>query len=147
GHLIGDYPHEIESDRIAIRGNLCWAKQKEMTPLRLIALRLIMLCGGRLFPDLIRKLLQKALITGRKAAPFRFERDFAWTDAGLTIRDRVEGEGWKNVRQAGIGCDQTSIYVVMSRTFQAGQLLPWIDLGPAVSRLQHGEALEYSRTL
>jgi hypothetical protein len=147
GHLIGDYPHEIEDDRIVIRGDLCWAKQKEMTPLRLIALRLIMLCGGRLFPDLVRKLLQKALITGRKAAPFRFEREFAWTDAGLTIRDRVEGEGWKNVRQAGIGCDQTSIYVVMSRTFQAGQLLPWIDLGPAVSRLQHGEALEHSRTL
>lgn len=147
GHLIGDYPHEIGDDRIAIRGDLCWAKQKEMTPLRLIALRLIMLCGGRLFPDLIRKLLQKALITGRKAAPFRFEREFAWTDAGLTIRDRVEGEGWKNVRQAGIGCDQTSIYVVMSRTFQAGQLLPWIDLGSAVSRLQHGEALEHSRTL
>ncbi|MDD5199763.1 MAG: hypothetical protein PHC88_08160 [Terrimicrobiaceae bacterium] len=149
-HLVGDYPHEIEGGRIAVRGEMGWAKQKKMTPFNLIVLRLIMLGGGRFFPDLIRKLLQKLLITGRKPAPFRFEREFVWDDGRLTVHDRVEPTGngdWKAVRQAGIGCDQTSIYVVMSRTFQAGQMLPWIDLTERVAKLRPGGALEITRSL
>jgi len=39
------------------------------------------------------------------------------------------------VLTAGIGCDQTSIYVVMSRTFQRGQLQPWLDLTQSVRLL------------
>ena len=146
-HLVADYVHEIEGGRIAVRGELGWAKQKKMTPFNLIVLRLIMLCGGKFFPDLVRKLLQRVLITGKKPAPFRFERELVWSEGRLTVRDRVEGDDWKSVRQAGIGCDQTSIYVVMSRTFQAGQMLPWIDLTERASRLQAGETLEHSRVL
>lgn len=145
-HLVDDYAHVIEEDRMVVSGEMGWAKQKKMTPFNLIVLRLIMLCGGKFFPNLVRKLLQKLLITGRKAAPFRFHREFVWRDGTLTVNDRVEASDWKAVRQAGIGCDQTSIYVVMSRTFQAGQMLPWIDLTEQVSRLRPGEALELSRT-
>jgi hypothetical protein len=147
-HLVATYDHEVESDRLAVRGEMGWAKQKKMTPFNLIVLRLIMLCGGKFFPNLVRKLLQKLLITGKKTAPFTFAREFVWNDDRLTVRDRVETSGsWKSVKQAAIGCDQTSIYVVMSRTFQAGQMLPWIDLTDKAARLQAGEALEHSRTL
>lgn len=149
-HLVADYPHEIDDGRIAVSGEMGWAKQKKMTPFNLIVLRLIMLGGGKYFPDLVRKLLQKVLITGKKAAPFRFAREFVWNDGRLTVRDRIEpaeGANWRNVKQAGIGVDQTSIYVVMSRTFQAGQMLPWIDLTAQAARLQPGEALEFSRQL
>lgn len=145
-HLVGDYPHEIEGGRLAVRGEMGWAKQKKMTPFNLIVLRLIMLFGGKYFPNLVRKLLQKLLITGRKPAPFRFEREFVWNEDRLTVHDRVEGD-WAAVKRAAIGCDQTSIYVVMSRTFQAGQMLPWIDLTDAVRKLQPSEALEHTRTL
>jgi len=149
-HLVSDYPHEIDDGRIAVSGEMGWAKQKKMTPFNLIVLRLIMLGGGKYFPDLVRKLLQKVLITGKKAAPFRFQREFVWNDGRLTVRDRIEpaeGANWRNVKQAGIGVDQTSIYVVMSRTFQAGQMLPWTDLTAQAARLQPGEALEFSRQL
>jgi hypothetical protein len=139
--------HEIEGGRIAVRGEMGWAKQKKMTPFNLIVLRLIMLCGGKFFPNLVRKLLQKLLITGKKAAPFKFERTLVWNDGRLTVSDRIEGGDWKTVKQAGIGTDQTSIYVVMSRTFQAGQMLPWTDLTERASKLQAGETLEISRVL
>ena len=39
------------------------------------------------------------------------------------------------MKAVGIGAAQTSIYVVMSRTYQAGQLQPWLDLTPAMRRL------------
>ncbi len=35
----------------------------------------------------------------------------------------------------------------MSRTFQAGQMLPWIDLTEKAAKLQAGEALEFARSL
>ena len=44
-----------------------------MTTFKMIVLRLLMFTVGRFFPDLIRKLLQKMLITGKKAAPFRLQ--------------------------------------------------------------------------
>ncbi len=51
------------------------------------------------------------------------------------------------MRAAGIGASQTSIYVVMSRTYQAGQLQPWLDLTPQVRALPDGAPLKLTRTL
>ncbi len=100
-HLVGDYAHEVDEGRIAVRGELGWAKQKKMTPFNLIVLRLIMLGGGKFFPNLVRKLLQKLLITGKKAAPFRFERVLTWNDGRLAVVDRVEGESWRRCETGG----------------------------------------------
>lgn len=144
-HLVSNYPSEVLEDSLSVRGEFGWAKQKKMTPFNLIVLRLIMLFGGRLYPDLVRKLLQKVLITGKSAAPFRFSRDFVWRDGKLHVADHVEADDWSVVRRAGIGCDQTSIYVVMSRTFQSGQMLPWMDFTERVTKLQPGEPLEIRR--
>ncbi|MGC1479812.1 MAG: hypothetical protein WA771_04870 [Chthoniobacterales bacterium] len=151
-HLVSEAPCDLTVDKITISGSMGWAKQKDMTPFRLIALRILMLGGGRLFPDLVRKLLQKVLITGKSEAPFRFERTLHWDRDGtgrdlLRVSDRVTGERWENVGKAGIGCDQTSIYVVMSRTFQAGQLLPWIDLTDRLEELGPGDTLTYERDI
>lgn len=144
-HLVADYPAEVTGDRISVRGEFGWAKQKKMTPFNLIVLRLIMLFGGRFFPDLVRKLLQKLLITGKTAAPFRFRRELSWMNGRLRVSDLVESDDWKRVKRAAIGCDQTSIYVVMSRTFQTGQMLPWTDLTERLAKLEAGEPLEIHR--
>ncbi len=146
-HLVSDYTNRITNDQIEVSGEMGWAKQKDMTPLRLIALRVIMLGGGRLFPDLVRKLLQKVLITGKTSAPYRFKRTFGWNAGLLTVRDQISADNWANVERAAIGCDQTSIYVVMSRTFQAGQMLPWIDLTKQVRGLSSGESLTHEREI
>jgi hypothetical protein len=136
-HLIDHYGVHETGNTIEISGTMGWAKQKSMTPLRLIALRLIMLCGGRFHPDLVRSLLQKLLITGKKAAPFRFTRRLVLEENGsLRVQDRIDADSWNDVERAAIGCDQTSIYVVMSRTFQAAQLQPWTDLTHHLHSLQ-----------
>jgi hypothetical protein len=104
-----------------------------------------MLTLGRFFPNLIRKLLQKILIVGKKNAPFRFHRQLRWESGQWRIIDELQAKSWENVVAAGIGCDQTSIYVVMSRTFQPGQLQPWLDLTPEVKKLAPGESLKLER--
>ena len=104
------------------------AKNKQMTTFNLVMLRALMFTVGRFFPNLIRKLLQKMLITGKKSAPFQFVRTLAWEGSALKVSDELHARAWAEVRAIGIGAAQTSIYVVMSRTYQAGQLQPWFDL-------------------
>ena len=156
GHLVGPYDIQVDEDQITIQGSLGWAKQKQMTPLNLMILRVVMFTVGRFFPNLIRSLLQKVLITGKKAAPFRFSRQFQWHESDRLdtstpnkwhVIDELQADSWSGVVSAGIGCDQTSIYVVMSRTFQPGQLQPWLDLTETVQQLPDGKPLRLERVL
>ena len=147
GHLVGNYRCQVEDDQITVSGPLGWAKQKQMTPLNLLILRVVMLTVGRFFPNLIRKLLQKMLITGKTEAPFRFKRQFTWQDNQWYVKDELMAKSWASVLTAGIGSDQTSIYVVMSRTYQSGQLQPWNDLTPQIRRLAPGQPLILERHL
>ncbi|MBF2051729.1 MAG: hypothetical protein IGS54_30920 [Elainella sp. C42_A2020_010] len=147
GHLVSDYTVDVGEDEILIRGQLGWAKQKQMTPLNLMILRMVMLTIGRFYPNLVRSLLQKVLIVGKSDAPFQFMRRLHWQDDHWNITDELRTNDWSNVISAGIGGDQTSIYVVMSRTFQSGQLQEWLDLTEEVKRLQAGETLKLERSL
>ena len=145
-HLVGQYETELKDDAITVSGSMGWAKNKGMTPFNLIVLRLIMFCGGRFHPDLVRKLLQKLLITGKTAAPFEFTRRLEWQPGGrLRVVDEVCSQRWADVLAAGVGASQTSIYVVMSRTFQPGQMQPWFDLTDRVKSLQAGAPLTLER--
>jgi hypothetical protein len=145
-HLIDNYEREAQPDRISVRGQMGWAKHEQIRPLRLILLRLINVTIGRLAPNFVRTVLQKLLITGKDAAPFHFERTLRWSANRWELVDRIEAKTWRKVEAAGIGPDQTSIYVAMSRTFQSGQLQPWIDLTEKVRALKDGEALVVERS-
>jgi hypothetical protein len=146
GHLIDDYHVDVREDEISISGSLGWAKQKQMTTINLVILRAVMLSVGRFFPNLIRKILQKMLITGKSRAPFTFSRVLRWEDDVWSVTDELHAGDWGGVEAAGIGCDQTSIYVVMSRTYQRGQLQPWLDLTDEARSLKQGESLKLERS-
>jgi hypothetical protein len=118
-----------------------------MTTFKLVLLRTVMFTVGRFSPDTIRKLLQKMLITGKKLAPFRFSRKLRWESERLHVIDELSARSWQKVRSVGIGGSQTSIYVVMSRTYQAGQLQPWVDLSGRLRELAEGEPLQIERAL
>ncbi len=147
GHLIGNYDISLTENTIYIRGNLGWSKQTQMTPLKLITLRIVTLSIGRFFPNLIRSILQKILITGNQKAPFEFARQMDWQNGQWQITDQLKAKSWKSVHSVGIGSHQTSIYVVMSRVFQEGQLQPWLDLTHRVKTLGEGQALMVTRSL
>ena len=146
-HLVGKYDVELSADVITIRGKLGWAKAKQMTTFNLIVLRGLMFTVGRFFPNLIRKLLQKMLITGKKPAPLTFTRTLRWEGEQLRVTDELTAKSWRKVRAVGLGAAQTSIYVVMSRTYQPGQLQPWLDLTEKVRELRDGEPLRVERML
>jgi len=59
----------------------------------------------------------------------------------------VSSDDWSRVTEVGIGCDQTSIYVVMSRVFQEGQLAGWRDFTELARTLRSGETLKIERAL
>ncbi|MDJ0633816.1 MAG: hypothetical protein QNJ34_11570 [Xenococcaceae cyanobacterium MO_188.B29] len=145
GHLVSNYKTIVEENEIIIKGSLGWAKQKQMNPLNLMILRIVMLSVGRFFPNLIRKILQKVLITGKKSAGFHFQRQLQWQDGYWQVIDELSAPNWDKVISGGIGVDQTSIYVVMSRTFQKGQLQPWLDLTDKIKQLSSGQVLEVRR--
>src|SRR6185295_4872036 len=147
GHLIDDYEVELNENGVEVRGTLGWAKQAQMTPFKLVVLRCVMLTIGRFFPNLIRSVLQKLLITGKRVAPFEFSRSLSWANGNLRVADELRAGSWREVAAAGIGCDQTSIHVVMSRTYQPGQLQEWLDLTDEIRKLKPGEALKIERLL
>ena len=145
GHLVDRYEVSVQDDQVQVVGALGWAKQKLMTTPNLLILRVVMLSFGRFFPNFIRKLLQKMLITGKDPTPFRFRRVIVWEAGAWEIQDEVTTDSWENVVEAGCGGDQTSIYVVMSRTYQPGQLQPWQDLTSEVRALAPGAPLRVRR--
>ncbi len=147
GHLIDDYQVSVSNDTISVKGKLGWAKQKQMTYLNMLILRMIMLSIGRFFPDTIRRILQWLLITGKQNADFYFERIFTWKDECWEVCDRLKSNCWESVESAVICCDQTSIYIAMSRTFHVGQLSPNINLSNRLSGLKPGEILEVRRKI
>ena len=147
GHLVDDYKAYFEEDAITVEGKMGWAKQTRMTTVNLIGLRVVMFTVGRFFPNLIRRSLQHLLITGKKVAPYTFNRSFVWKDDALTDEDELSAETWDNVAGVALGVDQTSIYVVMSRTFQAAQMQPWQNLTSEIQNLKSGEALKLIRNI
>ena len=145
GHLISRYKYEIQEDDLTISGSLGWAKQKQMNPFNSMALRLVMLTVGRFFPNLIRTILQEILITGKNKAPFKFVRRLYWQQGNWQVSDSLAAESWAKVQDACLGVDQTSIYVVMSRTFQSGQLQTPYNLTDEVKSLANTETLRVTR--
>ncbi|MCC6354639.1 MAG: hypothetical protein IT577_12180, partial [Verrucomicrobiae bacterium] len=147
GHLVDRYDCSVDADRIEVSGTLGWAKHKLMNPLAMVISRAVMLTAGRFFADAVRRLLQRLLVTGKRPAPFRFRRALEWEGEKLAVTDRLEADSWEGVEACGIGGHQTSICVVMSRTFQPAQLQPWFDMTDDVRRLAPGEALAMRREL
>lgn len=147
GHLIDRYDCTVEDGRITVSGSFGWAKHKLMSPATMVLSRLFMMTLGRFFADQVRRLLQRLLVTGKRQAPFRFLRVFEWEGKRLVVTDRLEADSWNAVESGGIGGHQTSICVVMSRTFQPSQLQPWCDITEDLRRLAPGEAFAMRREL
>lgn len=146
-HLVDAYAVQIGADEIRVAGRLGWAKQRQMDTPSLLALRGFMATAGRPFPNLARGLLQRMLIQGKRPAPFTFERVLRWEGAAWSVTDTLRAPRWDAVAAVGVGGHQTSIYVTMSRTFQAGQLQPWLDLTPRLAGLSDGAPLIVRRAL
>lgn len=145
-HIEGVERVTLDRDVIEVEGPMAWSKAARLTPLKSIVLRTVMISFGRFFPDLVRRLLQRLLVTGRRDAPFRFRRRLEWRDGGWTVSDEVvPADGWGEVVEIGIGGFQTSVTTIMARVWQASQLQPWTDLTSMLAGLGDKDPLVVER--
>lgn len=145
-HLPGMRVVERTVDAIEIEGPMAYAKTARLTPPKSIVLRLMMLSVGRWFPDLVRRMLQAILVTGRKDAPFHASRRIAWEDGALVVTDRITPRtDWAEVRRAGIGGFQVSITTIMARVWEPAQLQPFDDVTAQVRALSGAAPLTIVR--
>ncbi len=147
-HLWSEDNHtNLRENEVVVQGSMGWAKTPTMTPFKNVALRVLMASVGRFYPDLVRRMLQRLLISGNTRAPFRFTRRLSWTGRQLTVEDEIESDDWANVVAAGVGSAQTSIYNVMSRVFHPSQLVPWQDCSDALQEAGKKGLLRIQRVL
>ena len=102
-HLDGGATIRVDDDEIAVDGRFAWAKTARLTPVKNVALRLMMLSFGWFCPNLVRHLLQRVLVTGRAEAPFRYRRVFRPIEGGgWSVYDEINADhGWSKVRSVG----------------------------------------------
>lgn len=136
-----DYHFGERSPVFSVSGLLTWAAHETATPLKQAAFHVGMVLIGRWCRTLIRRLLQRRLITGRRECPIRHTRRFEWldpVDQGPTVRviDTVELlDDRLQVRSLAIGPDHQTVYVAVSGVYQPSALLPWLDLKDHVEPL------------
>ena len=143
-HLIDDR-HEVAVDEnrgnYTVQGVLSYRQRKLSSPGKVIIFRLVNLTLGRLFPNLIRSLVQKLLITGKHRTPYPFKRSIVLKDYSLQVRDEFP-QAIPCIRLS-VGSDATSIYVANSNVYQESVIrIPWQHASPAtVEQLRKGGAV------
>jgi hypothetical protein len=128
----------FEERALVVRGSFQRAPRHLPTPLRQVAFRAVNASVGRAAPDLLRRLLQRVLITGKRPAPLRFERRIAWGGGKLEVSDRLEAvsEEARRIDALWASSDATSIYVATSNLWQAASLQGWEPLHDAAEALR-----------
>jgi len=135
-----------ERTTLRVEGPLHWAKSETATPAKLVLFRLGLLTVGRWCRTLIRQLLQRRLITGRRAAPIQMTRVFEWHPKGLTVTDTIVLLDSKlAIERMSYGTDHQSVYVAASGVYQDGVLEPWTSLDRHVHELNQRRRVTISR--
>ena len=102
-----------------------------------------MALAGRWCRTLVRRLLQRLLITGHRRCPIRLTRTFEFLPVKkprrrprLRVTDTIELLSRRiKVRRIGFGTDHQAAYVAAGGVYQDAVLAPWTDLGRYVDEL------------
>jgi hypothetical protein len=70
--LVDAYQAEIGEDTVSVQGDFGYASRLVPSPWRMVAFRLFTLTAGRFASNLVRRVLQRLLIVGKRRAPLRF---------------------------------------------------------------------------
>lgn len=147
-HLIDDYAIIRGDGFVEVSGRFGYIHRPLPSPAKFLLFRLGLLTFGRFFPNLIRRLLQRWLILGKRRAPISFRRRFEFSD-GVLIQDtiRIEGQVIRAIKRLSIGTDHTSIYVATSNAFQEASLQPWSNLDHELAALNSAKEVTIARKI
>ena len=125
------------SGEFAVSGILHWVQHETATPLKQAFFHIAMCSIGRWCRALVRKMLQRRLITGRRACPVRHERRFEFDgDGGCRVTDRIELiDDSIEVRLMAFASDLQAAYVAAANVYQESILQPWINLSGYIQEL------------
>lgn len=146
-HLV-DPDRRIEADpaagRFAVEGVFHVRRAQLSSPLKLVVFRLLLLTVGRFAPNLLRRLVQRLLITYKTRTSYRFRRTFRIGPAGLEVTDTLPAP--VPFRRLSQGSDATSIYVANSNTYQESVLrCPWRHADAATLQAARAGRLAWTR--
>ena len=133
---------------VSVSGPLHWARFETATPLKQAALHVGMWVVGRWSRTLVRRLLQRRLITGRRECPIRLGRSFEFLPCKLRVIDRVELLDRKlQVERMSFAGDLQAAYVAAADVYQDSVLQPWTDLQTYVAELNERRSVTIVREL
>ena len=124
--------------RITVSGPLHAVRFETATPLKQSILHLGMWAAGRWCRTLVRKLLQRRLITGRNELPLRLTRTIQLQSDRPQIRVTDEialSSPAIRLARMAIGTDHQTAYVAACGLYQDSVLEPWTDLNDHVEAL------------
>lgn len=119
--------------RFTVAGPLHVARWETATPIKQAVFHLGMVTVGRWCRGLIRRLLQRRLITGRRDVPIRLTRQFEFTthedQPRLRVVDVIELTSPRvKVARMSYGTDFQSAYVAATGVYQEGARQLWTHL-------------------
>ncbi|NIN92190.1 hypothetical protein GTO36_04240, partial [bacterium] len=79
-HQVDRYETNIDKMRVEVSGQFGFIRPRFANPLKFILFRIGLLVLGRFSSNLIRGVLQRMLITGKRKAPIAFKRTFVFGD-------------------------------------------------------------------
>ncbi|MBX3411960.1 MAG: hypothetical protein KF708_04520 [Pirellulales bacterium] len=135
-----------------IRQALTWARHETATPTKQAIFHVGMAFAGRWCRELVRRLLQRRLITGKKRCPVHHTRriELAAVESNdgpsLRVTDTLEIVDRRlTVRRLSIGSDHQSAYVAATNIYHDDVLCPWIDLSTYVDELNRTRRVTIQR--
>ena len=128
---------------MTVSGPLYWTRFETATPLKQALLHTGMCSLGRHCRTLVRRVLQRRLITGRRKCPILLSRCFEFVADGQTkdgpslrVADSISLTSSRiRIHRMGYGTDHQVAYTAASGVYQEGVLAPWIDLADHVEEL------------
>jgi hypothetical protein len=152
---VGELSASFSSPALVISGRLQWCRFETATPLKQAVFHVGMWLVGRRCRTLVRRLLQRRLITGRRDCPIRLTRRFDFpipdiagvrgnspgasppkVSTSLRVTDAIELLSPQiRVKRMAFGSDHEVAYVAASGAYQEAVLQPWTELDAYVEEL------------
>lgn len=123
------------------------ARREKLTPMKSVVLRAFMLGPGRFCRGLVRRLLQRRVVSAHGTSAFRLRRTFRVEGAGFVVRDEISAVAdAPAVKSAWCSVGQTSHYTAAAQPWSPAWLLPWTELHGAPAELAAGKTFVFERS-
>jgi hypothetical protein len=139
-----------QADRVLeVSGRLHWVDHETATPLKQATFHVVMCFIGRWCRTLVRRLLQRRLITGGRTCGVLHARRIAFDGTGgCEVIDHIKLlDDSLRIRRMAFASDLQAAYVAAANVYQESVLQPWADLSEHVDALNNGRRVSIVRSL